>query len=92
MLNESRNNSIISKMKQYCSCRETEYDIDTLYYLQYSNIIYHSEYAAWFLDAESLHHLKHIHNTLSLAALNHIHQSAEHSRTTHCVTEREREY
>ena len=47
---------------------------------------YHSVYAAWFLDAECLHHLEHIHNALCLAAFSGIDERTEHPTPTHCVT------
>ena len=49
---------------------------------------YHSEHTAWFLDAECLHHLEHIHNTLCLTAFSGIEVRTEHSTPTHCITTR----
>jgi len=49
---------------------------------------YHSEHTAWFLDAECLHHLEHIHNALCLAAFSGIDERTEHSTPTHCITTR----
>ena len=47
---------------------------------------YHSEHNAWFLDAECLHRLEHIHNALCLAAFSGIDERTEHSTPTHCIT------
>ena len=47
---------------------------------------YHSADSSRFLDPEGLHHLKHIHHSLSLAALNGGGYGTEHARAAHCVT------
>ena len=47
---------------------------------------YHSKHTAWFLNAECLHHLEHIHNALCLAAFSGIDERTENSTPTHCIT------
>ena len=48
-------------------------------------------YRSRFLDPEGFHHLEDVHYSLSFTALNGCGYSTEHSRTTDCVTTRERE-
>ena len=48
--------------------------------------VYHSENKAWLLKSLSLHHLKHIHYTLSLAAINGSSYGTEHPRPADSVT------
>ena len=87
MLNESRNNSMRSNMKRYCSCRERQRPGSHSSWSAHLNVqAYHSEHTAWFLDAECLHHLEHIHNALCLAAFSGIDQRTEHPTPTHRVT------
>jgi len=90
MLNESRNNNIRSNMKRYCSCRERQGSGSMLLHLAIGLTLiaqaYHSKHTAWFLDAECLHHLEHIHNALYLAAFSGIDESTEHPTPTHCIT------
>ena len=47
---------------------------------------YHIEDGSRFLYPESLHHLKDVHHSLCLAALNGGCYGTEHPRVTHCVT------
>jgi len=47
---------------------------------------YHHWYTAWFVNAEGLHCLKHIHNPLCLAAFNRVDESTEYSTASYSVT------
>ena len=87
MLNESRNNSMRSNMKRYCSCRERQRPGSHSSWSAHLNAqAHHREHTAWFLDAECLHHLEHIHNALRLAAFSGIDQRTKHPTPTHRVT------
>ena len=47
---------------------------------------HHCENKTWLLDTLSLHHLEHIHHTLSLTAINGGSYGTEHARPTDSVT------
>ena len=52
---------------------------------------HHCEDKTWFLDTLGLHHLEHIHHTLSLAAINGGSYGTEHPRPADTVTRNTRE-
>ena len=55
-------------------------------YQHVSPTTHHCENGSWFLDPQCLHHLEHVHHSLSLAALDGGGNGTEHTRAANSIT------
>ena len=56
------------------------------FYQHVSTTTHHRENGSWFLDPQCFHHLKYIHHSLGLAALDGGGNGTEHTRAANSIT------
>ena len=59
---------------------------EIFFYQHVSTTTHHCENGSWFLDPQCIHHLEHVHHSLSLAALDGGGNGTEHTRAANSIT------